>query len=228
MSDMPWRSLRAASKAVVRRQLDLRVEGADQVPRTGPVIVAARHFHHLFDGCVMLATIPRRVHILVGLDWVRSTPGKLAMVRACQAAGWPVVLRRDSAAPVDDLQAARALRRAMTDTMALLENGRVVLVFPEGYPNIDPGYTPKPDESAFLAFQPGVVRLATLVAAKGIRVPIVPAGFAYERGDRWRVTLRFGEPLTVECRDQEAAALAALETRVRALSAPPADGRPPA
>ena len=220
MSDMPWRSLRAASKAVVRRQLDLRVEGFDHVPRSGPVIVAARHFHHLFDGCAMLATIPRPVHILVGLDWVRSAPAKMAMERACRAAGWPVVLRRDGAAPVDNLDAARALRRAMTDTIALLNDGRVVLVFPEGYPNIDPGFTPKPDDSAFLPFQPGAVRLATLAAAKGIRVPIVPAGFAYERGERWRVTLRFGEPLAVERRDQEPTALAALEARVRTLSAP--------
>jgi len=82
MPDMAWRSLRAASRAMVRRNLDLRVEGAEHVPQNGPVIIAARHFHHLHDGCVMLATIPRPAHILVGLDWISSAPGKLAMERA--------------------------------------------------------------------------------------------------------------------------------------------------
>jgi len=218
--DMAWRSLRAASKQVVRRQLDLRLEGAGWIPNKGPVIIAARHFHHLYDGCVMLASIDRPVHILVGLDWVRNQAGKAVMTRLCRAAAWPVVLRRDGETPVDDLAAARALRRATAESMALMAAGRVLLVFPEGYPNIDPGYTPKADETAFLPFQPGVVRLARLAAARGMGVPIVPAGFCYQRGPVWHVTLRFGEPLTIERRDQEAEALRELEDRVRALSAP--------
>jgi 1-acyl-sn-glycerol-3-phosphate acyltransferase len=220
MADMAWRSLRATSRILVQRKLDLCVEGTEMIPPRGPVIIAARHFHHLYDGCAMLATMPRPVHILVALDWVGSRPGRILMKKACDAASWPVVLRRDGATAVDDIKAARALRQATIDTMALLEDGRIILVFPEGYPNIDPGFTPKPDESAFLPFQPGVVRLASLAAQRGMRVPIVPAGFSYQRGNRWTVALRFGEPLTVEHRGQEAAILDEIEARVRSLSAP--------
>jgi 1-acyl-sn-glycerol-3-phosphate acyltransferase len=218
MSDMPWRSLRAASKLVVRRNLDLRVEGTELLPATGPTIIAARHFHHLYDGCALLATVPRPLHILVALDWVHNRPGLLLMEGACCAAGWPVVFRRGGETAVDGTDAARALRRAAATTLDLLAAGRLVLIFPEGYPNIDPGYTPKPDETAFLPFQPGFVRLAALAARRGLRVPIVPAGFSYSRGDRWQATLRFGEPVTVERRAQEAAVLREVETRVRCLS----------
>jgi len=224
---MAWRSLRVAGTTVTRRALDLRVEGAAHLPASGPAIVASRHFHHLYDGCVFMATVPRPLHILVGLDWVRNAAGKQAMARLCRAARWPAVLRRDGETPVDDLAAARALRQAFRDSLDVLRQGHVLLVFPEGYPNIDPGYTPKAGEDAFLPFQPGVVRLASLAAAQGMSVPIVPAGFAYERipggskRERWRVTLRFGEPLAVASRGDEGRALRELEARVRALSGMP-------
>jgi putative membrane protein len=220
MAEMAWRSLRAASRFLVRR-LDLRVEGAESIPPSGPTIIAARHFHHLYDGCVILAQVPRPVLILVALDWVRSRPGRFVLERACRAVRWPVVLRRDGPTAVDHVDAARAFRRAARETISLLRAGRVVLVFPEGYPNVDPGFTPKPDEAAFLPFRPGVVRLATLAAEQGIRVPIVPAGFWYRRGNRWQVVLRFGEPLTLDQRSQEEDVLRQIETRVRCLSAPP-------
>jgi putative membrane protein len=219
MSDLPWRSLRAVSKLVVGRKLDLRVEGMDNLPTSGSAIVAARHFHHFYDGCALLATVPRPLHILVALDWVRNRPGRLAMERACCAAAWPVVFRRDSETAVDETDAARALRRAAAATLDLLAAGRLVLIFPEGYPNIDPGFTRKTDEAAFLPFQPGFVRLAALAARRGLRVPIVPAGFSYRFDQRWQATLRFGEPVIVEHRSQEEAVLGEVESRVRCLSA---------
>jgi putative membrane protein len=220
MADMAWRSLRAASQAVVNLRLDLRVEGSELLPPAGPVLIAARHFHHLYDGCALLATVPRPLHVLVALDWVHNRAGRRLMERACRAAAWPVVLRRDGPTAVGPSAAATALRRASRETLALLEDGRVVVVFPEGYPNVDPGFTPKPDESAFLPFQPGFVHLATLAAERGLRVPIVPAGFAYERGSRWRVVLRFGEPCCVERRNQAEAIRREIEARVRSLSVP--------
>ena len=210
-------ALRTAGKALVSRKLDLRVEGLEHVPFDGPVLLAARHYHHLYDGCAILATVPRTVHILVALDWLQNRAGRMAMERACRAAGWPVVLRLDSPAGVDELAAARVFLATARDSLALLSAGKALLVFPEGYPNIDPGYTPKQGDE-FLSFQPGVVRLASLAAARGLRVPIVPAGFSYRRGKRWNVTLRFGEPLMLTDRAQESDVLWQLEACVRALS----------
>jgi putative membrane protein len=105
--------------------------------------------------------------------------------------------------------------------VALLREGELVLVFPEGYPNIDPGFTPKADDDAFLPFESGFLRFAALAEQDGItRVPIVPVGLEYQRRDRWRVTVRFGLPVTrlaeVDFRNQ----VSVIEEEVRRLSGP--------
>lgn len=214
---MPWRSLRAASSIFVKRKLDLRVEGLDRVPARGPVILAARHYHHLYDGAAIVSTIPRPVHILVALDWVQNSAARIGMDRACRAAKWPVVLRRDGAHPVEPGVAARALRQAIKETIALLADDRIVLIFPEAFPNIDPGFTPKSGDE-FLPFRPGLVRLATLASASGLRVPIIPTGLAYQQNSTMQIQLRFGEPVWVEGRADEMRALQVIEEQVHELS----------
>lgn len=221
MPDVAWRFLHTGSGLLARRRLDLVVEGAGNLPRRGPMIVAARHFHHLYDGVALLAEVPRPLHILVGLDWIRNPAGKAAMTLLCRAAAWPVVLRRDGSEAVDDNDARRALRRATADSLDLLAAGHALLVFPEGYPNIDPGYTPKRGDDDVLPFQPGVARLAMLAAGRGLDAPIVPAGLEYSRGERWRVTLRFGEPLTIDRAGDARAVIADVEREVRRLSGLP-------
>jgi putative membrane protein len=109
--------------------------------------------------------------------------------------------------------------RATRDVLALLGEGRIVIVFPEAYPNIDPGYTPKADRATFLPFEAGVTRLAGMAFRRGLTVPIVPVGFAYTEGDRWGISMRFGPPRYVKSRSDEAVVLAELEADVQELSA---------
>jgi putative membrane protein len=93
----------------------------------------------------------------------------------------------------------------------------LVLVFPEGYPNVDPNPTPKRGDDDFLPFQAGFVRFARIAERSGVpSVPIVPAGLRYERGPRWRVTIRYGP--AVFATDDLEAARSEVEARVRALS----------
>lgn len=226
MPDVAWRFLHAGSGLLAGRSLDLTVAGDDNLPRRGPLIVASRHYHHLYDGVSLLATVPRPLHILVGLDWVRNPAGRIAMTALCRAAAWPIVLRRDGVHTVDDADARRALRRATADALDLLGAGHALLVFPEGYPTIDPGYTPKQGDDAFLPFQPGFARMATLAARRGLEVPIVPAGLEYARGERWRVTLRFGEPRTVGLRGDAGDVITGVEREVRRLSGLPESPEP--
>jgi 1-acyl-sn-glycerol-3-phosphate acyltransferase len=214
---MAWRALRGASKLVASRRLDVHVEGAEFIPPIGPAIIAARHYHHLYDGCVLLATLPRPMHILVALDWASNPIDRFVMGRACRAADWPILLRTDGPTPPSAQDAAAALRVAARGTIDLLRDGRLVVVFPEAYPNIDPRYTPKPDESAFLPFHPGVVRFTAMAARLGFVVPIIPAGFSYEKGRRWRVSLRFGAPITVDREIDERVVLTDIEAQVRRL-----------
>lgn len=222
MSTMPWRSLRALSRALVSRRLDVIVEGDEHVPRSGPAVIAARHYHHLYDGALILATIPRPVHILVASDWTMPGPGRGALEAACRAAGWPVVQRAgaaDPARPAASVGTRGDLLRAIRRGAGIVAGGGVLLVFPEGYPNVDPGFTPKAGPDAFLPFEAGFATIARVAAERtGRPVPVVPAGFHYQPGPRWRVALRFGEPITVPA--ATGAIVGATEQAVRHLSAP--------
>ena len=227
---MAWRSLRLVSLGLTRR-LDLTVEGVEHVPSRGPVIIAARHVHHLYDGCALLATIARPVHVLAGLDWTRAPAARRLMERACAIARWPVVLRQDrlaSAAPsaFEPREAVGYLRRAMRQVDALLTAGHVVAIFPEAYPAVEPGDRLTRGLDSLLPLRPG---LAAIVArherrAAG-RVPIIPAGLSYERGERWRVDLRFGAPLTRVDAPDDAALLQTLDHQLRRLSGLPLSAR---
>jgi putative membrane protein len=193
----------------------VRVEGLENVPATGPAMLVARHFHHLLDAAAIVRHVPRPVHIVVGLDWTENARQRAWMERACRAAQYPIVLRpatlgeRAGYAP---RELARYTRSALRDVAALLAAGRVVLVFPEGYPNVDPTFTRKTDDETFLPFAPGYLRmLAHARRAGAARVAVVPVGFHYTRGPRWTMVARIGnaryEPDNAE-----------LESAVRALS----------
>ncbi len=229
---MAWRSLHLMCRRSLARHVDLTVEGLEHVPRTGPVLIAARHYHHLYDGCAIGTTLPRHLHVLVAMDWLQRPAARGLMARACRAARFPVVIRPGAADRRQDLrdnpaaraafdaEASRSLRRAAADTVALLRGGHVVLVFPEGYPNVDPGDTPKTGEE-FLPFEPGFARLVALAQRDGgPRVPIVPAGLAYVRGPHWNLTLRYGLPLFLDQTTNRFAFVREVEAQVKELSAP--------
>jgi len=222
-----WHFLRWAGRMSLDRHATVTIEGREHVPATGPALVVARHYHHLYDGCVAVDALDRPVHIVVGLDWIRNPLVRVAMNRLCRMARWPVVIRpglsgasNSSRRTLDDRRAV--LRRSARDTVDLLREGRVVLIFPEGYPNIDPSFTPKRGEE-FLPFHGGFVRYARLAERAGSGdVSIVPLGFHYERSgadDQWRIVARFGPPLRLtEGTDSELTAR--LESTVRQLSSP--------
>ena len=164
-----WWGLRTQTSSV-------RIEGLANVPASGPVMLVARHFHHLLDGSVLVRNVPRPVHIVVGLDWTSDAKQRRWMERACRAAQYPIVLR----------------------PATLGERGgyaRVVLVFPEGYPNIDPAFAQKANDDAFLPFAPGYLRMIGMAERDATtRVAVVPVGFHYTRGPRWSIVARIGTP----------------------------------
>jgi len=211
------------------------VEGIEHVPETGAAMLVARHFHHYWDGAIFSATFERPIHIVVGLDWSQGL-GRRAMEALCRAADFPIILRTgdgsgsngsDGGSTRDPSEARRYLRRAVDETVALLRAGEIVIVFPEGYPTIDPHETRKPDRDAFLPFQAGFVQLVDQAQRDGTtRVPISPVGFEYEPLDpkekRWRVVARFGEPLVATPGQDRASLAQDVECRVRTLSGYPA------
>ena len=156
----------------------VRVEGAiDEIPRTGPVIVAANHASNLdavVIGSMLIPKIGRR------FQWL----GKKELF------AWPVVgffAAHGGVHPVDrataDIEAYRLAKR-------ILDEGHVLFIFPEG--------TRSPD-GALQVGRDGVASLALRTGAPIVPVAIAGSDRVWPRGQKLprpggRVTVRVGSP----------------------------------
>jgi 1-acyl-sn-glycerol-3-phosphate acyltransferase len=182
------KSMRLIARCLAANRLRTVASGLEHIPAEGPALIAARHYHHLYDGLALFAALPRRFHILVTLDWVKSKPTKLFMQSLNRLARWPTLLRAEAVARHADtsnnLFSARDVirfqRRALLQSVELLVEGQVLVVFPEGFPNIDPGFTTKTAVDEFLPFKTGFLRIIDAAEKKiGVKVPLIPAGIYY-------------------------------------------------
>ena len=220
--------MRALSRLIGRRKIIMCVEGLEHVPRSGPVLIAARHFHFFYDGYVLLRAIDRPLHTVVALDWMQSRLLRLLVECACALADWPIVLRSEQIRQrageqqwaYSSIEARQYLRQVAKSTVRLLRSERMLVIFPEGYPNIDPHPTPKTDLDAFLPFKPGFIKMAEMAERNGqVQVAIVPVGFVYKKdGSRWHATVRFGPPLFRRDFASHTILLHTVEESVRTLS----------
>lgn len=173
----PWvyRVLRTACAHVLRSQFAYRVTGLERLPETGPFVVAANH-HNYLDGVVLGVAVPRPISFLVMPRVYRASPLHPGFHR--QIGSIPVNLERPDPGAIK-----RVLR--------LLDNGRVVGIFPEG---------PHSREGRLVRGLPGVALIALRSG-----VPVIPAAITgtYEalRARRfyvprvYPVSVRFGAPL---------------------------------
>ena len=223
--------LQKCSWVIARRKVKLVVEGLENVPSTGPVLIVARHFHHLYDGCVLMKAVPRRLHIFVALDWVRKHWLRRFMELTCYMVDWPIVLRSEQLVTNSEQNSKKPsraytfdeariyLRHAIKDSVRILRNGETLVVFPEAYSDIDPRNTPRVENNASLPFRQGFARLVEMVEKdEHTNVAIVPAGLSYVQNGRWNVTLRFGPSLSRSDYIDSKHLVQDVETRVRELS----------
>ena len=150
------------------------IVGADRVPRTGPVILAANHLG-VVDGPLVHGAAPRGTHLLVKQEMFDGWTG--------------VVLRAAGQIPVDRAGGRSALAAAL----GVLRRGGAVGIFPEG----NRGRGDVSDARggvAWLAVTSGapVVPVAVLGTRRtGESVRHVP-------GPRRRLVVEFGDPVVVE------------------------------
>ncbi len=174
------RALLVATRILYR----VRVEGLENLPRAGGVLVAPNHVA-LVDGLVLLAALPRPLRFLVDQAWNEK--------------GWLAPFYRAlDVIPVSSTGGPRVVLRALREAGTHLESGEGVCIFPEGQLTRTGQMQP---------FRRGVERIA-----RGRGAPIVPvhldglegslfAGARKEamRDVRWsiplRVTVTIGKPM---------------------------------
>ncbi|MFN8522133.1 MAG: 1-acyl-sn-glycerol-3-phosphate acyltransferase [Chloroflexota bacterium] len=199
------------------------MRGTECVPVTGPVVLAARHYHHLLDAAAIIAITRRPVHCLVAVDWVHSRAERWLFEMACRAARWPMVLRRDalrhSQARFGPGDRRRYARNALRLAASILADGGILLVFPEGHPVIDPEEAAPRDATALRPFRSGIERMVAGAHRLGAgRVSVVPVGIDYQRDGMWKIDMRIGAPHTLEDHPAHGELTAALRRDVAALS----------
>lgn len=170
-----YRLLRAVCAPLLGGLFDLRVEGADRLPASGPFILAANH-HNYLDGVVLGVAVPRPVAFLVMPRVFRAT------------ALHPTFHRRIGSIPVSlERPDPGAIKRALR----VLDRGGIIGIFPEG---------PFSREGRL---GPGRRGVATIALRSG--VPVVPAaiegtyealaGRRFYLPRRHPLSVRFGEPM---------------------------------
>jgi 1-acyl-sn-glycerol-3-phosphate acyltransferase len=157
-----------------------KVHGADKVPPTGPVILAANH-RAAVDTVLIPVVTPRPVSFLSKAEYFTGrSPKARLMARFLRALGYVPVERGNAMAGMAALEAARKV----------LEAGGAFGIYPEGTRSLDGrlhrGHT-------------GVGALALATGAKVVPVALTGTEKMLPIGKRVprlaKVTVRFGDPL---------------------------------
>jgi 1-acyl-sn-glycerol-3-phosphate acyltransferase len=188
-----YRLLRAIGRLAIRWfYRDVEVVGLERMPNAGPVLLASNHPNAMVDALVIGCTLHRPV-TLTAKATLLDNPLTRALVRAVGI----VPLRRasDERAKLEADTAKGATpdpgrnERAFAAVLDVLQQGGVVLLFPEGKSHSEPALAP---------LKTGLARIALMARdARGITpLPIVPVGLTFEQKwePRSRVVMYVGTP----------------------------------
>jgi len=157
----------------MRLYFRLEARGAEQVPPTGPLLLVSNH-SSVLDPPLVGGASPRQLSFLAKAE-LFEIPLLGRLIRALNAR--PV--RREGSD-------ARALKTALK----VLEEGRALLVFPEGT---------RGPEGALREAKPGAGMLAVLSGAVVVPVLITGSGRALPKGAAFprpaKAIVRFGQPM---------------------------------
>jgi 1-acyl-sn-glycerol-3-phosphate acyltransferase len=154
----------------------LRTHGRENIPRTGPVLLAPNHVSY-FDPAIIGTAIWRKVNYAAKRELFDSP-----------LFGW--WLRSVQSFPISrDIMDRRALRTALN----FLKNGKVVLMFPEGT---------RGDGQTLLEPRPGVGMLAYMAKAPVVPVYIKGTDKVYPKDAKMfrfkPITVYYGKPLDLD------------------------------
>jgi 1-acyl-sn-glycerol-3-phosphate acyltransferase len=166
-----YRLLQSVARFLLRLLTRPSVAGLEHVPATGALIVAPNHLH-ILDTVVLFALLPRRATALAADKW-RDTVGGWLMRAFANA----IFVARGE---VD--------RRALTRAAAVLREGGMLAVAPEGTRSRAGGLLPGKNGTVYLAGRTGAAILP--VALWGQEKMFA----CWRHGRRPEVHVHFGEP----------------------------------
>ena len=155
---------------VMKLVFGLTATGTENIPKTGPVVIAPNH-KSFWDAFFIAAVVRRRLHFMGKAELFTGWKGRLFVALG----GFPV-LRGSSDA------------EAIETSRAILERGDVLALFPEGTRVPDPERLGNPRRGATrLAIETGAVIVPTAITGTEKRRRHLPR----------RVRIAFGEPVPV-------------------------------
>jgi 1-acyl-sn-glycerol-3-phosphate acyltransferase len=172
--------IKAVLGPILRLMFRPRVEGAENIPGTGPVILAGNHLTFI-DSMIMPLVCARPVYF-IGKDEYVTGKGFKGRLMAWFFTGCGMI-------PVDRDGANGGVAALMTGRR-VLEEGKIFGIYPEG--------TRSPDGRLYRG-RTGIARLTLMTGAPVVPFAVIgtdklqPGGAGLPRPGR--VTVRFGEPL---------------------------------
>ncbi len=163
---------RPLAQALIRTWWDVELHGAEKVPETGPLVMAANHVGWL-DGPLLAISSPRPVHALTKQEMFAGPLGLL--------------LRASGQIELDRFHVDVA---AIRSAVATLRAGHAVGVFPEGTRGAGDMTSPRAG-AAYLALVSGAPVVP--VSFLGTRMPGGADGSVPPRGSR--IAMTFGDPV---------------------------------
>jgi 1-acyl-sn-glycerol-3-phosphate acyltransferase len=148
----------------------LTATGTENIPRTGPVVIAPNH-KSFWDAFFLAAVVRRRLHFMGKAELFQGWRGRVFLALG----GFPVLRGASDA-------------EAIETSRAILERGDVLVLFPEGTRVPDPERLGNPRRGATrLAIETGAVIIPTAITGTEKRRRHLPR----------RVRIAFGEPIPV-------------------------------
>jgi 1-acyl-sn-glycerol-3-phosphate acyltransferase len=165
---------------------EIRVEGAENIPMSGPLLLAVNHPNAMVDSLIAGWVVPRQIRMTA-----KATLWKNPLIAIVFRLIGVVPLRRASDEPAESGESRLRNNKAFAEIVAALKSGGTVLIFPEGKSNSD----------SLMPLRTGLARIALEARTAEVKgLSVLPVGLNFENKGipGSRVIARIAAPLAMD------------------------------